>query len=163
MEKGQSGMGRILPWVHVICAVTWIGSSACAGILGSAFEPDERKNRELVRRVFALVVFLSAFTAAAVLLSGSLMLMRIVGGGAYPLPKPFWRILAVKATLFLTMVAILVGVVKARRNDLGLQAEADARLDRAIAQLRRIAGLCSVSALLGMIALVMGIWLAGTL
>jgi putative copper export protein len=139
-------MREVILWVHVLCGVAWIGTSASFVIAAAAIAGEEQERREFVARAAPGIGRLCAIIACVIPLTGLVNLAYVVRARA-ALPAEFTGILAAKIALFAAMVAALwVAQRGPRQRDAG----------------GRAPSLYGVMAALGTIALALGLWLSGT-
>ena len=145
--KTSMEMREVILWVHVLCGVAWIGTSASFVIAAAAIAGEERERREFVARTAPRIGRLCAIIACVIPLTGLVNLAYVVHARSAALPAEFTGILAAKIALFAAMVAALGVAQRGPR-------QRDARV--------RAPSLYGVMAALGTIALALGLWLSGT-
>lgn len=139
-------MRGVILWVHVLCAVLWIGTSASFVIAATALAGEENERREFATRTAPRIGRLCALLACVIPLTGIANLAYVVRARGAALPAEFTGILTAKVALFASMVGALWAARRgARHGDAG----------------GRAAGLYALTAALGVIALVLGLWLSG--
>ena len=139
-------MRGVVLWIHVLCGVAWIGTSASFVIAATALAGEEKERREFATRTAPRIGRLCAILACVIPLTGIANLAYVVRARGATLPAEFTGILAAKVALFAAMVAALWAARRgARHGDAG----------------GRAAGLYGLTAALGVIALGLGLWLSG--
>ena len=154
----------VVLWVHVLCGVIWIGTSASFLLAVSAMTPESAEWRDFavravppINRINVVAALIIPMTGAGNLFSAALMRRS-------PFPPAFVGIVAIKVVLFFVMGVMLAAAFAAERAM--RESFAGERLDRdfgdGVAALRRLVRLYGAIAAFGVIALVLGLWLAGT-
>ncbi len=147
-------------WVHVLAGALWIGACAAFVLAALALGPAAAERRDFVERVAPRIGWLCAGAAAVVLLSGALNFVLAGLARGFRFPVAFDAILAAKIALYIAMAAAL-GVTF--RTGMVIRAVlARGRDDAVPGAIRRMMRSHGAIAILGALALVLGLWLAGS-
>jgi putative copper export protein len=140
-----------LLWLHVLSAVLWIGSSACVAIAALVASSNQEESRDL-NRVIPRLNRLNFCAAIVVGFAGFLNLFLLAKQRGFRFSPHFSAILALKVVIYLLMLSILTAAfrpVVLQGSDLARSAS-------------RAAINSAMTVGLGILALGLGIWLAGT-
>jgi hypothetical protein len=154
----------VVLWVHVLCGLIWVGTSASFLLAISAMTAESAEWRDFavravppINRINVVAALIIPMTGAGNLFSAALMRRT-------PFPPAFVGILEIKVVLFFIMGVMLAAAFAAERTM--RESFAGERLDRnfgdGVAALRRLVRLYGTIAAFGVVALVLGLWLAGT-
>ncbi len=147
-------------WVHVLAGALWIGACVAFVLAALALGPDADERRDFVARVAPRIGWFCAGAAAVVLLSGALNFVLAGITRGFRFSAAFDVILAAKIALYIAMTAAL-GV--ALRTDGVIRAVLEHGRDDAVPRaIRRMIRSHGAIAILGALALVLGLWLAGS-
>jgi hypothetical protein len=146
-------------WVHVLCGVMWVGTSASFLLAASAMTAESDEWREFalkaaprINRINVVPALIVPMTGAGNLFSAALMRRS-------PFPPAFIGIVAIKVVLFFCMGVMLAASFAAERAMREGFAES---LDAGATAAKRLVRLYGGVAALGTVALGLGLWLAGT-
>ena len=142
-------------WLHVAAGSWWILTSVTIAVAGAVVSPQSAEGREFGLRLVPKLNRVNAGAAAILLTTG---IVNIVGAARerHNFSPAFTRTLAVKAGLYVVMLAALIASMRAERE---LRGE-DQGASNAAGAMRLVA--CSaVTALAGAGAMMLGVWLAG--
>jgi hypothetical protein len=152
----------VVLWIHVLCGVIWIGTSASFLLAISAMTAESAEWRDFavraappINRINVVAALIIPMTGAGNLFSAALMRRS-------PFPPAFVGIVAIKVVLFFVMGVMLAAAFAAERTM--RESFTGERLDLTdgVAALRRLVRLYGTIAAFGLVALVLGLWLAGT-
>jgi uncharacterized membrane protein len=149
-------------WVHVLAGALWIGASAAFVLAALALRPGPgaEERRDFVMRVAPRIGWFCAGAGAMVLASGALNFVLAGLAREFRFSAAFDAILAAKIALYIAMSAAL-GV--ALRTSAVIRAVLARGRDDAIpGAIRRMMKSHGAIAILGALALVLGLWLAGS-
>ena len=132
----------VLLWLHVLAALLWIGSSACIAIAGVVAASNQEESSDL-KRVIPRLNRLNFSAAIVVGSAGLLNLLLVARLRGFRLSLNFSAILALKVMLYLLMLSILVAALRSSGTS-------------------RAAINSALTAGLGILAMGLGIWLAGS-
>ena len=151
----MNSLRTALLWLHVLAAMLWIGSSTCIAI-AAIFVSSNPEEAHDFSSVLPRLNRLNLSAATVVGLAGllSFLLLAVVRG--YRFSPDFTAILALKVILFTLMYSLLSAAVRsaavrsapAQSLDLGQP-------------ISRVAFNSAIAALLGILGMGLGIWLAG--
>ncbi len=142
-------------WIHVSCGALWVVVSLSFVLAAGATGAGERAG--FAARVSARFNRLNLIAIALLPLSGIANLAFVARAHRYRLPTAFVEVLAAKLALLCAMVAALAmawsatGALARERS----RGAADPRV-------RRLLWLYGAMALMGAVALMLGVWLAGS-
>ena len=166
-------------WVHVLCGLIWVGTSASFLLAISAMTAESTEWRDFavravpgINRINVVAALIIPMTGAGNLFSAALMRRT-------PFPPAFVGIVAIKVVLFFIMGVMLAAAFAAERTmresfagerhghhigdpDFRDHEPGDHNFGDGVAALRRLVRLYSTIAAFGVVALVLGLWLAGT-
>jgi uncharacterized membrane protein len=154
----------VVLWMHVLCGVVWVGTSASFLLAISAMTAESAEWRDFalraaprINRINVVAALILPMTGAGNLFSAALMRRS-------PFPPAFVGIVAIKVVLFFVMGVMLAAAFAAERTmrESFAGAPSDDVSDHGTAALRRLVRLYGTIAALGVVALVLGLWLAGT-
>jgi uncharacterized membrane protein len=154
----------IVLWIHVLCGVVWVGTSASFLLAISAMTAESAEWRDFalraaprINRINVVAALILPMTGAGNLFSAALMRRS-------PFPPAFVGIVAIKVVLFFVMGVMLAAAFAAERTmrESFAAAPSDDVSDHGTAALRRLVRLYGTITALGVVALVLGLWLAGT-
>lgn len=145
-------------WLHVLCGVTWVGTSAAFVLAASSMAVDSVEWRDFALRAAPRINRLNFAAAALIPLTGIGNLFGAAMTRKGPFPPAFMGILSLKVTIYFVMAILLSAAVGAERR----MREAAAAADGLEAAARRLVRLYATIAGCGVAALGLGLWLAGT-
>jgi uncharacterized membrane protein len=154
----------VVLWIHVLCGVVWVGTSASFLLAISAMTAESAEWRDFallaaprINRINVVAALILPMTGAGNLFSAALMRRS-------PFPPAFVGIVAIKVVLFFVMGVMLAAAFAAERTmrESFAGAPSDDVSDHGTAALRRLVRLYGTITALGVVALVLGLWLAGT-
>jgi uncharacterized membrane protein len=154
----------VVLWMHVLCGVVWVGTSASFLLAISAMTAESAEWRDFalraaprINRINVVAALILPMTGAGNLFSAALMRRS-------PFPPAFVGIVAIKVVLFFVMGVMLAAAFAAERTmrESFAAAPSDDVSDHGTAALRRLVRLYGTITALGVVALVLGLWLAGT-
>ena len=154
----------VVLWMHVLCGVVWVGTSASFLLAISAMTAESAEWRDFalraaprINRINVVAALILPMTGAGNLFSAALMRRS-------PFPPAFVGIVAIKVVLFFVMGVMLAAAFATERTmrESFAAAPSDDVSDHGTAALRRLVRLYGTIAALGVVALVLGLWLAGT-
>ena len=148
-------------WLHVISGVIWIGTSAVTTVAANALTFNTDEFREFVSKAIPTIDRVNICAALALLITGLVNFLLLATPVAFDLPSMFVVVLGLKVILFAAMAVALVAIFRGET-----QLKSAARSEAAgwgAAKMIRIGILSGLTAVLGAIALTLGVWLAGTL
>jgi uncharacterized membrane protein len=149
-------------WVHVAAAAVWIGACACVAIAASAVRPNSAEFRTLALRVLPAITRLNLFAAVIVFIAGTVQLVELGAPIGYRFPAGFLWIFGAKMILFSAMVTSAVLSHKMQAEYTGRKPKHEINVEVLTAVVRRVVLLAGVAVLTGVLAAILGIWLAGT-
>jgi uncharacterized membrane protein len=139
-----------LLWLHVLAAVLWIGSSTCIAI-AAVFVSSNPEDAHDFNGALPRLNRLSLIAAIIVGLAGLLSFLLLAAVRRYRFSPGFTAILALKVILFMLMFSLLAAAVRSA----GSQSVGRTK------PISRIAFNYATAAALGILAMGLGIWLAG--
>jgi uncharacterized membrane protein len=154
----------VVLWIHVLCGVIWVGTSASFLLAISAMTAESAEWRDFalraaprINRINVVAALILPMTGAGNLFSAALMRRS-------PFPPAFVGIVAIKVVLFFVMGVMLAAAFAAERTmrESFAAAPSDDVSDHGTAALRCLVRLYGTITALGVVALVLGLWLAGT-
>ena len=147
-------------WVHVLAGALWIGASAALVLAALALGSGADERRDFATRVAPRIGWFCAGAAAIVLVSGAFNFLLAGIARGFKISTAFDAILAAIIALYIAMCAAL-GV--AIRTAAVIRAVLARGRDVAVAgAIRRMMRSHGAIAILGALALVLGLWLAGS-
>jgi uncharacterized membrane protein len=162
-EKGKRLHAMVIRsvvlWIHVLCGVVWVGVCASFLLAISAMTTDSAEWRDFAIRTAPRINRISAVTALIVPMTGAGNLFSAALMRKTPFPPAFVGIVVIKVVLFFFMGVMVAAAFAAERRMRESFEENNG--DGAIA-LKRLVRLYGTIASLGTVALVLGLWLAGT-
>jgi uncharacterized membrane protein len=147
-------------WMHVLAGALWIGACAAFVLAALALGPAPGERRDFIERVAPRIGWFCAATAAVVLATGAVNFILAGLARGFRFSMAFDVILAAKIALFVAMAAALA--VALRTTAVIRAVLARGRDDAAAGAIRRMMKSHGAIAILGALALVLGLWLAGT-
>lgn len=154
----------VVLWVHVLCGVIWVGTSASFLLAISAMTAESAEWRDFalraappINRINVVAALIIPMTGAGNLFSAALMRRS-------PFPPAFVGIVAIKVVIFFVMGVTLAAAFAAERamRESFAGEPPDHDFADGVAALRRLVRLYGTIAAFGAVALVLGLWLAGT-
>jgi hypothetical protein len=138
-------------WIHVLCGAAWVAVSLSFMLAAGATTQDERA--DFAARVAPALNRLNLAAIAILPLSGIANLAYVARERHYKLPPAFVEVLGAKVMLLCAMAAALaIAWRTAARLGAGGSGGAE----------RRLMGVYGAMAALGAVALMLGLWLAGS-
>ncbi len=147
-------------WLHVLAGALWIGASAAFVLAALALGTTPGERRDFADRVAPRIGWFCAAAAAFVLASGAQNFVLAGIARGFDFPAAFDVILAAKIALFIAMCAALAVVL--RTTTVIRAVLARGRDDAVAGAIRRMMRSHGAIAILGALALMLGLWLAGT-
>ena len=151
----------IVLWMHALAGAAWVAACLCFVIAGLALASGSDEQRNFALRAAPKIVGFNLMAAILLLLSGGLNLVLAGIARNFNFSGDFTRILAIKIALFVAMFLALLYTARSSRalpDDSRPDAPLDALDDRVAVMVRMHAAI----ALMGAIALLLGLWLMGT-
>jgi hypothetical protein len=140
-----------LLWIHVLCGAVWVVASLSFVLAAGASTGNERT--ELAARVAPVLNRLNLAAIVVLPLSGIGNLIFVAREHRFRLPTGFLAVLGAKLLLLCAMAAALaLAWGTAAKFDSGAMAEGE----------RRLLWLYGAMAACGAVALMLGLWLAGS-
>ena len=149
----------VVLWIHVLCGVMWVGTSASFLLAASAMTGESDEWREFALRAAPRINRLNVVPALVVPMTGAGNLFSAALMRRTPFPPAFIGIVAMKVVLFFIMGLVLAASFAAERSMREGFAQSTAG---GMMAARRLVRLYGTVAGLGTIALGLGLWLAGT-
>jgi uncharacterized membrane protein YidH (DUF202 family) len=150
----------VILWTHALSGAAWIGACACFVIAGLALERDSAEQRDFAARVAPKLDRVNVGAAIVLLATGAVNLALAGWARGFHFPPVFVMLLGTKVLLFIAMTAAL-GV--ALRTDVLIRALLDkGRANAVPGAMIRMMQAHGLTIALGSIALVLGLWLAGS-
>jgi hypothetical protein len=154
----------VVLWVHVLCGVIWVGTTASFLLAISAMTAESAEWRDFALRAAPRINRINVVAALIIPMTGAGNLFWAALMRRSPFPPAFVGIVAIKVVLFFIMGVMLAAAFAAERTM--RESFAGERPDHdfhdGVAALRRLVRLYGTIAALGGVALVLGLWLAGT-
>lgn len=154
----------VVLWVHVLCGVIWVGTTASFLLAISAMTAESAEWRDFALRAASRINRINVVAALIIPMTGAGNLFSAALMRRSPFPPAFVGIVAIKVVLFFIMGVMLAAAFAAERTM--RESFAGERPDHdfhdGVAALRRLVRLYGTIAALGGVALVLGLWLAGT-
>ncbi len=145
-------------WLHVLCGVTWLGTSAAFVLAASSMAVESAEWKEFALRSAPRINRINFAAAAIIPLTGIGNLFGAAMTRKGPFPPAFVGILTLKIAIYFVMAILLSATVAAERR----MREAAASADGLKPAARRLIWLYGAVAGCGVVALGLGLWLAGT-
>jgi uncharacterized membrane protein len=154
----------VVLWVHVLCGLIWVGTTASFLLAISAMTAESAEWRDFavravppINRINVVAALIIPMTGAGNLFSAALMRRS-------PFPPAFVGIVAIKVVLFFVMGVMLAAAFAAERamRESFAGARDGHSVGDGVVALRRLVRLYGTITALGVVALVLGLWLAGT-
>jgi len=145
-------------WLHVLCGVTWVGTSAAFVLAASSMAVETEEWKEFALRAAPRINLINFVAAAIIPLTGIGNLFGAAMTRKGPFPPAFVGILSLKVVIYFVMAILLSAAVGAERR----MREAAASADRLKPAAQRLTRLYGAIAGCGVVALGLGLWLAGT-
>lgn len=154
----------IVLWVHVLCGAIWVGTSATFLLALSAMTAESAEWRDFALRAVPPINRINAVAALIVPMTGAGNLFSVAMLRRSPFPPVFVGIVAIKVVLFFIMGVMLAAAFAAERTmrESFAGQRRDHNFDDGVGALRRLVRLYGTIAAFGVVALVLGLWLAGT-
>ncbi|HVA41143.1 MAG TPA: hypothetical protein VNF49_10805 [Candidatus Binataceae bacterium] len=149
----------VVLWIHVLCGVTWVGTSASFLLAASAMTAESDEWREFALKAAPRINRINVVPALVLPLTGAGNLFSAAMVRKSPFPPEFIGIVALKVVLFCFMGLMLAASFAAERSM--REGFAVSNEDGVVAGQRLVRLYGSIAAL-GTIALCLGLWLAGT-
>lgn len=141
----------VILWIHVLCGAAWVAVSLSFVLAAGASTEDERAG--LAARVAPALNRLNLAAIVVLPLSGIANLAYVARDRHYKLPTAFVEVLGAKVVLLVAMAAALA-IAWGTAARLGAAGSGGAE--------RRLMGIYGAMAGLGAVALMLGLWLAGS-
>lgn len=149
---GRPAMLRtVILWIHVLCGAAWVAVSLSFVLAAGASTEDERAG--LAARVAPALNRLNLAAIVVLPLSGIANLAYVARDRHYKLPTAFVEVLGAKVVLLVAMAAALA-IAWGTAARLGAAGSGGAE--------RRLMRIYGAMAGLGAVALMLGLWLAGS-
>ncbi|HEY6421311.1 MAG TPA: hypothetical protein VIX59_20115 [Candidatus Binataceae bacterium] len=164
----------VILWLHVLSGAVWIGAAACFVIAALALAAGSDEQCDFAARVAPRIVALSVGAAGLLLVTGALNFTLAGIARRFHFSMAFGAILAAKVVLFIAMAAALAAASRtsaAVRAALehprgaspgGAAPPGDAPRDAVANAINGMMKSEGAIVALGGLALVLGLWLAGT-
>ena len=147
-------------WTHAGAGAIWIAACACFVIAGLAIEDGTDEQASFVRRAIARINQVALAAASVVLITGAINLAIVTAARGSNLRAIFVFVVLAKLAIFAVMATALALAMRASARTRGLlQSGNRGALPGAI---RRMVRAHFTMVALGSIALVLGLWLAGS-
>jgi putative copper export protein len=149
----------VIVWVHVLCAVLWVGACAVFVITAAALTGEPAESHALAIRTAPRINRVSVPLAILIPLTGLGNLFFAVRTHGLTLPAEFIVLLAAKVILLAVMI---MASWSAWRTVAMLQEKSDGGATMSDgAELRRLTALYGITGIAGTIAMALGLWLSG--
>jgi len=145
----------VVLWAHAIGGAVLVLACICLALAGAALSGEEDGGEEFARRVLPGLNWLASAGAVVLLITGVGNLMAVGTRRHYRFSTTFEAVLAAKLILFVLIVSGLLGLWGVAA---GMRRSNVARPGT----LRRAVILAAACALMGAIALALGLWLVGS-
>ena len=152
----------VVLWVHVLCGVIWVGTSASFLLAISAMTAESAEWRDFALRAAPPINRINVGAALIIPMTGAGNLFSAALMRRSPFPPAFVGIVAIKVVLFFVMGVMLAAAFAAERAMRESFTGEHRDLADGVAALRRLVRLYGAIAVFGVVALVLGLWLAGT-
>lgn len=156
--KRQSLVRSLFLWVHALSASIWVLAAACTALAAVALGAEGEELGEFAIRVVPKLNWISTVFAALLFATGIGNLVMVGRARDFNFSPTFVRVLAAKVTLFVLMVSSLAASWRAQGMLIAKQSSGAP----AAVYLRRIILLAAAIALMGAMALALGLWLVGS-
>jgi hypothetical protein len=146
--------------MHALAGAAWVIASICFVIAGLALATGSDEQRNFAQGAALKIVLFNLMAAILVLLTGVANFLIVGTIRDYEFSPAFWRTLGIKVLLFLAMFAVVRSALRRAmrlRDDADPSAPLNALSDRISGMVR----LHAAVALMGAIALLLGLWLMG--
>lgn len=149
-------MAAAVLWLHAISGAILVLACICLAVAGAALIAEEEGGEDFARRVLPGLNWLASAGAVLLLVTGVGNLIAAGAARHYRFSATFIEVLAAKLTLFVLIGGGLWGLwgVAARARRAGASREGSG--------LRRLVILAAACALMGAMALALGLWLVGS-
>jgi hypothetical protein len=143
--------------IHALCGALWVLASLCMALAGASSLMEGEAGEDFARKVVPVLNWLASGAAVLLLCSGLGNL--VVAGQArhFRFSSTFKEILGAKLTLFALMALALWTAWRVQARLLAKHVSAPAGN-----AMKLLIGLAGATALLGAIALALGLWLVGS-
>ncbi|HEX3409517.1 MAG TPA: hypothetical protein VHS07_04520 [Candidatus Binataceae bacterium] len=149
----------VVLWIHVLCGVAWVGTCASFLLAASAMTAESGEWRDFALRAAPRINRINVVPALVVPMTGAGNLFSAALMRRTPFPPVFIGIVAIKVVLFFIMGLVLAASFAAERS---MREGFAVSADGGMAAARHLVRLYGTVATLGMVALGLGLWLAGT-
>ena len=149
----------VILWIHALAGAGWVAAGVCFVIAGLALTGDEQ--RDFALGAAPRIVGFSLAAALVLFLTGAVNLVLAGIARRFRFSKEFGGILGIKVVLFVVMVLALRWTLRAAaalRDAAQPTPPLDALADKTAGMLRAQGAI----ALMGAVALLLGLWLMGT-
>ena len=151
----------IILWMHALAGAAWVAACLCFVIAGLALASGSDEQRNFALRAAPKIVGFNLMAAILLLLSGGLNLVLAGIARNFNFSGDFTRILVVKIALFVAMFLALLYTARSSRA-LPDDSRPDAPFDALDVRVAVMVRMHAAIALMGAIALLLGLWLMGT-
>jgi hypothetical protein len=148
-------------WIHALSGAGWVGGCVCFVLAASVLTAGSTEWRDFALKATPMVNRIGLALAALLGLTGMVNLYFAGKARGYVFSNAFVTILGVKIVLYAAMLFALASSWRAETAMCRALEDAGAGANAA-AQVRRLAWLYALTAGLGAIAMVLGLWLMGT-
>ena len=155
-------LGAVVLWIHVLCGVVWVGTCASFVLAASAIAAESAEWRAFAMRAAPRINRINVVTACTIPLTGLGNLVYLGMTRRTPFPPAFFAVLSLKVLIYCAMGIMLAASMAAETAMRADYAQDDGANEAGDGALRRLVRLYGLIAAFGTVALVLGLWLAGT-
>lgn len=150
----------VVLWIHVAFGALWIGAALCFVLAAAVLDSESGERSEFAIRAAPAINRVSLTAAIIVILTGLSNIWMAGRLANFHFRPEFVRLLESKVLLYAIMVVALSASFRAASNL--SSAYREGRAPVVTAQTGRLTRFHFVTALCGVVALALGLWLAGT-
>jgi hypothetical protein len=152
-------LGAVVLWIHVLCGVVWVGTCASFVLAAWAIAAESSEWRAFAMRAAPPLNRINIVTACTIPLTGLGNLVYVGMTRSTPFPPAFFAVLSIKVFLYCVMGVMLAAAMGAETAMRTGFANGDSAGDAALRKMMRLYAWIAGA---GTIALMLGLWLAGT-
>ena len=155
-------LGATVLWIHVLCGVVWVGTSVSFVLAASALSSESAERRAFALRASPPLNRINIVAACTIPLTGLGNLVYVGMTRTTPFPPAFFAVLSVKVFLYCVMGVMLAAAFAAEKAMRAGFADGSSVQNAGDDALRKLVRLYAMIGLVGTLALLLGLWLAGT-
>lgn len=160
MSADSFALPTVVLWTHALSGVVWIGACACFILAASGFAAGSQEWREFALRAAPVINRITLGAALLLPITGVVNLLLAGGARRFHFPAVFLEVLGAKVMLY---GAMTLALFKAWRTEGEMRRRLEtAAAGESVGALGRLVRLYAAAAVFGALALVLGLWLAGS-